>query len=73
MTRILIMALVALSVAYPVLAAYPGDVTGRYPAADFPTGLAWDGRHIWLADRDCGWLYAIDPESGAPVDSVASP
>jgi hypothetical protein len=73
MTRIMIAVLVMLPMTHPAMASHPGDITGTYPTTDFPTGLAWDGSHIWLADRDCEWLYAIDAKSGVPVDSVASP
>ena len=44
MTRIMTTVLVALLAAQPVIASQPGDVTGRYPVTDFPTGLTWDGR-----------------------------
>jgi hypothetical protein len=66
-------ALVILSIAFPAIAALPGDITAGHPASDLPTGLAWDGRSIWLADRDTGWIFAIDPESGAAIDSIESP
>jgi hypothetical protein len=55
------------------LASYPGDVAKGFPVGDYPTGLASDGEHIWLADRDRGFIYAIDPASGAMVDSVTCP
>jgi len=55
------------------LASCPGDVVTTFPTGDYPTGLTWDGTHVWLADRDCGRLYAIDPTSGALVDSVECP
>ncbi len=53
--------------------AAPGDVIQSLAATDFPTGLAWDGVHVWLADRDRDWLYAVDPSTGSFVDSVACP
>jgi hypothetical protein len=55
------------------LAAQPGDIVRSHPATDFPTGLAWDGERLWLADRDADWLYALDPVSGSRVDSVRCP
>lgn len=50
-----------------------GDVARTFPATDYPTGLAWDGTHIWLADRDADWLYAIDPATGSTADSIRCP
>ena len=44
-----------------------------YPATAYPIGLAWDGTHVWLADRDAAWLYAIDPAVGSRVDSIRCP
>jgi hypothetical protein len=51
----------------------PGDVVAAFPIGDYPTGLAWDGDRLWLADRDCSMLYAIDPSSGAVMDSIECP
>jgi hypothetical protein len=55
------------------LASCPGDVVAAFPTGHYPTGLAWDGRYLWLADRDCSMLYGIDPASGAVMDSVECP
>ena len=48
-------------------------VARQFEATDYPTGLAWDGTFIWLADRDSEWLYAVDPSTGAHADSVLCP
>jgi hypothetical protein len=53
--------------------AQPGEVTVSLPSSQYPTGLAWDGEHIWLSDRDSGWLYAVDTRTGEFVDSVICP
>ena len=50
-----------------------GEVARESEVTDYPTGLAWDGKSVWLADRDCEWLCAIDPSSGTTVDSVRCP
>jgi transglutaminase-like putative cysteine protease len=50
-----------------------GDVATAFPTGDYPTGLAWDGTRLWLADRDRSRLYAIEPASGAVVDSLECP
>ncbi|MDD4857898.1 MAG: transglutaminase domain-containing protein [Candidatus Krumholzibacteria bacterium] len=38
-----------------------------------PTGIAWDGKSIWVADRKTDMFYRIDAASGATSDSIASP
>ncbi len=68
----LFLGLLLLIVCY-AMATTPGDVIKGLPATDYPTGLAWDGRHLWLADRDAEYIYAIDVTTGAIVDSVACP
>jgi hypothetical protein len=57
----------------PGRASSPGDVVAAFPTGDYPTGLAWDGAHLWLADRDCSMLYAIEPENGTVTDSLECP
>jgi hypothetical protein len=73
MSKMVFAALGLLLMALASLAAQPGDIVASHAATDFPTGLAWDGQHLWLADRDADWLYAIEPTSGARVDSVGCP
>ncbi len=54
--------------------AVPGDVLGHLATPGrAPTGLAHDGRLLWLADRLSDELYAVDPESGEVVRSLPSP
>ena len=38
-----------------------------------PTGLAFDGSHLWLADDLTDTIYKIDPATGAVVSSFAAP
>ncbi len=38
-----------------------------------PMGMCYDGRYIWLADRDSGRLDRFDAESGAITRSAVSP
>lgn len=38
-----------------------------------PTGLAWDGEHLWNADFRSGRLYCLEPATGAVVDSLLCP
>jgi glutamine cyclotransferase len=72
-TSLFVFVIAALAPVAAGLASYPGDVAGTLPTGDYPTGLAWDGSHIWLADRDCSMLYAFDTAGGQAVDSVGCP
>ena len=38
-----------------------------------PTGLAFDGKHLWLADSRLDKIFKIDPASGKVVKSFDSP
>lgn len=38
-----------------------------------PTGLAFDGKYLWLADGSTDKIYKISPETGAVVSSFDSP
>ncbi len=38
-----------------------------------PMALAWDGRHLWLSDRDSGRLDRFDPEVGEFTRFAAAP
>ncbi|MBU0765524.1 MAG: PQQ-binding-like beta-propeller repeat protein [Bacteroidetes bacterium] len=54
--------------------AYTGEVLESYDTpGQFPTGLTFDGKYIWLADRKDDKLYAIDPADGQTVKSLPSP
>lgn len=68
---VFVTAIVLLASAHTASAA--GHVTESYAATDYPTGLAWDGTYIWLADRDSDWLYAFDPSTGSMADSIRCP
>jgi len=54
--------------------AAPGDVSKKTPLPfNHPTGAAWDGRYLWVADRSTDNIYRIDLENGSATDSIASP
>ena len=38
-----------------------------------PSDLAWDGRYVWLVDRDRGRLDSFDPETETITRSVLTP
>lgn len=54
--------------------AHPGEVVRSFNTpGQFPTGLAFDGEKLWLADRKTQMIYAIDPVSGQVVHEIPSP
>ncbi|HEY3354928.1 MAG TPA: transglutaminase domain-containing protein [Polyangia bacterium] len=55
-------------------AAKPGDVVRSVASpARTPTGLAFDGRRLYVADRRTTTIYAVDPQSGAVAAQLQSP
>ncbi len=44
------------------------DIPGMYP-----TGMTFDGEHIWLSDRKEKKIFCIDPGSGKVVRSIPTP
>jgi transglutaminase-like putative cysteine protease len=57
-----------------VLAAVPGEVTKSFPTpSPCPSGLAFDGKNLWLADFKTDSLYALDPKDGRVVKAMEAP
>ncbi len=51
-----------------------GDVIKSFKTpGNFPTGLAFDGKYLWIADRKTDMLYQIDPETGAQKNKITAP
>jgi len=51
-----------------------GDVLKRLSAPyDCATGLAYDGKNIWIVDRKSDKIYKIDPDDGKVIKSFPSP
>ena len=65
----------ALTALIPVaITATPGDISNKIELPfNHPTGVAWDGNHLWIADRKTDKFYQIDPESGTTISSIESP
>jgi transglutaminase-like putative cysteine protease/sugar lactone lactonase YvrE len=52
----------------------PGTVLRHFAlSVKTPTGLAWDGHHLWLADLDTARLYELDPSTGKVLASLDAP
>ena len=51
-----------------------GDVIISFDTPDqFPTGLTYDGKYLWLADRKTDMLYQINPKNGKQITSLPAP
>jgi DNA-binding beta-propeller fold protein YncE len=71
--KISLTALLLLAVFSAVYAA-PGDVDHKIPLEiSHPTGIAWTGSALWVADRKADLFYEIDPVSGRTLREIESP
>jgi len=56
------------------LLGYTGEVVKEFDTpGTCPTGLTWDGKHLWLADRKTDKLYCINPRNGKTIRELDSP
>ena len=52
----------------------PGDILQQFAApGSSPRDLAWDGKHLWLADDGTDTIYKLDPSDGRVLASFRSP
>ena len=52
----------------------PGTVLKHLSCpAKMPTGLAWDGQHLWLADLGTAKLFELDPVTGKVLATLDAP
>ncbi|MBN2185220.1 MAG: transglutaminase [Candidatus Krumholzibacteriota bacterium] len=66
----LVIVLLPLSFSY----ASPGDISSKTALElKHPTGIAWNGTQLWIADRKTDSFNEIDPASGRILKSIDSP
>ena len=54
--------------------AYTGEVVKSFKTpGSFPTGLTFDGKHLWLADKKTDKLYCINPRNGNIIRDIQAP
>ncbi len=54
--------------------AHPGAQIKKFDTPDnYPTGITFDGKNLWLADRGTDKIYCINPESGKVIRKIESP
>ncbi|UCF04869.1 MAG: transglutaminase [bacterium] len=71
--RRLVPFIVILLVTSSALAA-PGDISRKLQLPiNNPTGVAWDGKYLWIADRKTDLFYKLDPENGEIAGTIESP
>ena len=73
-----VMFIVAATMTHPALSGdeppKPGDILLKFPSpGTSPSGLAWDGTHLWLADDGTDKIYKLDPSDGSVLSSFESP
>ena len=54
--------------------AHPGRVVNSFKTPhSFPTGLAFDGQNLWIADHQADKLSCINPKTGKTIREIPSP
>ena len=66
--------IIILSIITANLRAGIGDTQSAFACpGHFPTGLTFDGKYLWNADRQTDSLYQIDPKSGKVIKTLNAP
>ncbi|MBN1414585.1 MAG: hypothetical protein JW973_05755 [Bacteroidales bacterium] len=56
------------------LLAFPGKVIQSLPLpGHYCTGLAFDGKYLWIADYKTDIIYKLDPSNGSILHQIPSP
>ena len=69
----------ALMLAWPASSQAASEEAPVVPTISFPspgpcpTGLAWDGDGLWVADRKTDILYRMDPTTGSTLGRIEAP
>jgi len=72
--RIIFTIILVLCISVSAFAAPIGTVLKAFPTpGTCPTGLAFDGSSLWLADLKTDLFYQIDPDDGSVIKEVAAP
>lgn len=74
MKKGLILLVIAALLPAPTALTAPGDIANKI---DLPfhhaTGVTWNGKAFWIADRKTDTFYKLDPAEEAVIDSIRSP
>lgn len=56
------------------LLAYTGEIINSINTpGKFPTGICFDGKNLWVADRETDKIYYINPDDGKIIREIESP
>ena len=56
------------------LVAYPGKVVSMFSTpGHFATGLTFDGKYLWVADRKTDLIYQVSPKDGKVIRTLKAP
>jgi len=73
MKNLFTLLLVLLTISSSVF-AFSGEVIKSFKTPqNLPTGICYDGKNIWVADRGTDKLYSLNPETGEVVRQIESP
>ncbi len=73
MKRILILSILIVFISQITIAWTGETIRTINTPGDFPTGLTYDGEHLWIADRKTEILYCINPSDGSIIKELKSP
>ena len=72
--KMLLSTLLVFLVFYSITFAFSGEVIKSFNTpGSFPTGLCYDGKNLWLADRGTDKIYYLNPETGTLIRQIESP
>jgi len=70
----LLLTMMALPAVAQAEASGAGNIILQFPApGPSPSGLAWDGEALWVADEDTDTIYKLDPADGRVISSFKTP
>ena len=72
--KMLLSTLLVFLVFYSITFAFSGEVIKFFNTpGSYPTGLCYDGKNLWLADRGTDKIYYLNPETGTLIRQIESP
>ncbi|MCK5145634.1 transglutaminase [bacterium] len=74
MKKIAVLTIATIIFSNPVIWAQTGKIISSFPApSKYCTGLTYDGRHLWTADRKTDKIYCLDTGNGKILKTLESP
>ena len=69
-----IIAFLSMLFVFNIISAYPGKIVKSFDTpGKFSTGLTYDGKFLWVADRQTDLIYKINPSNGKVVKTIKAP